>query len=104
MTEDGKVITQDIRGQAHTITVGGDGEGAAYEFRAAGPRHAQGFSLLGNPKQNSELQKAVGKLKDKESSEADKAAAKEKITSILANSSMKTCNSASNKSPTWRRK
>lgn len=81
--EDGNVLTENVQGQpALVLRSGGDGDDDIQEVLAQIPRQVRGLSLFGS-KQNGDLKKAVDKLKDKEASEADKAAAKEKIVSIL---------------------
>ncbi len=81
--EDGDVITENVSGQ-QAIVVGADGASQVFQNQLANlPREVRGM-LLSNPKQNAELKKAVEKLKDKEASEQDKTAAKEKIISILS--------------------
>ena len=80
---DGEVVTENVVGnQAVVVRRTADGQ-EIREVLAGMPKEVRGFSLFGNSKQNSELQKAIEKYKDKDANGKDKLEAKETIVSVL---------------------
>lgn len=77
------VVTENVVGnQAVVVRRTADGQ-EIREVLATGPKEVRGFSLFGNVKQNSELQKAIEKYRDKDAEGKDKVEAKWAIDAVL---------------------